>query len=61
MKAYQVTLHSEASDPLIVDDLRGLSELFIDLEEEEVGNMYLVEIIEIDNEKFEELPEWGGW
>ena len=61
MKAYQVTLHHEASDPLIVDNLNALTDLFIDIEEEEVGNMYLVEIIEIANQEFEELPEWGGW
>ena len=60
MKAYKITSES-GGQPLIIHDFRVLPDLIGDTEYDEVGDKYQVEIIEISDEEFDGLPEWGGF
>lgn len=58
MKVYKIT--QDNSTPLIMDNL-NLEDMFGGLEYEELGNKYLIEVIDMKKNEFDNLPEWGGF
>ena len=61
MKAYKLTQDGEKDGGLIIDNLRDIADTIGGIENEEVGNKYNLEIIEITKEEYDNLPEWDGF
>ena len=61
MKVYEIKQFGDEGGGLIVDDLKVGAELLGDVEYEEVGNKYVIEIKEMPEEQYDSLPEWGGF
>lgn len=51
----------DSGQSLIIDDMKVLPDLIGGIEYDEVGNKYQVEVIEIAQKEYDELPEWGGF
>ena len=60
MKVWKVTEGDGKGAPLYIASLEVLGEINI-LNLEEVGNQYLVEVVEMEPDKFYTLPEWSGF
>lgn len=61
MKVWKVTESDGIGAPLFIDRMAVWDEIQGGLDTEEVGNKYLIEVVEVDPEKFFNLPEWGGF
>ncbi len=61
MKVYEIKPLGEEGGGLIVDDLAIISDCLGGIENEEVGNKYILEIKEMTEEEYKNLPEWGGF
>ena len=61
MKAYKISQYEEYGTPLILDNLSALPDLWGGIDDEEVGNKYIIEVVAMPKEEFDNLPEWGGF
>lgn len=61
MKAYKLTQYGEKGGWLIIDNLRDIADTIGGIEYEEVGSKYILEIIKITKEEYDNLPEWDGF
>jgi len=61
VKVYKITQANGPCSPLIVDSLAVLPDLWGDVGYEEVGNKYLIEVIDMPEGEFRRLGEWGGF
>lgn len=61
MKAYKFNEYGENMGALIIDNLRDLADTIGGIENEDVGNKYTLEVIEITRTEYDNLPEWGGF
>jgi len=60
MKVWKVTEVNEGT-PLYIDRMAVFDEIGGGIDYEEAGNKYLIEVVDMDEEKFFNLPEWGGF
>ena len=61
MKVYEIKPEWEKGGGLISDSLAIISDCLGSSEFEEVGNKYTLEIKEMNEEEYKNLPEWGGF
>lgn len=61
MKVWKVTESESKNSPLYIDRMAVWDEIEGGLEYDEVGNKYLIEVVEMDAYTFFNLPEWGGF
>ena len=61
MKVYELRQCGEKGGGLIVDNLGYVADVMGGIEYEEVGNKYILEIKEMNEEEFNNLPEWDGF
>ena len=66
MKVYRVVKYRTggqvgSNSPLILESLVELEDTIGGMEEHDVGDSFGIRIIEMPEDKFNELQEWGGW
>lgn len=61
MKVYEIKPEWDKGGGLIADSLSIISDCLGGIENEEVGNKYILEIKEMPKEEYKNLPEWGGF
>ena len=61
MKVYELKQFGEVGGGLIVDNLTDIADCMGGIENEEVGNKYTLEVKEMPEEEYKNLPEWGGF
>ena len=61
MKVYEIKPIEEEGGGLISDSLGIISACLGGIEYEEVGNKYILEIKEMAEDEYKNLPEWGGF
>ena len=59
MKVYKIT--QDDGTPLITDTLIKVEDILGTIEYCEVGDKYEVEVIEMSQQEYDDLPEWGGF
>ena len=61
MKVWKVTEADGTGSPLFIDRMAVWDEIEGGLEYDEIGNKYLMEVVDMPPDKFFNLPEWGGF
>ena len=61
MKVYEIRPVEDEGGGLICESLSIIEELMGGIENEEVGNKYILEIKEMDEQEYRNLPEWEGF
>ena len=61
MKVYEIKPMGEKGGGLISDDLAIISDCLGGIENEDVGDKYILEIKEMAEDDYKNLPEWGGF
>ena len=61
MKVWEIKPTEEKGGGLIADNLGIISDCLGDIEYEEVGNKYTLEVKEMSEGEYKNLPEWGGF
>ena len=61
MLVYEIKPVDYDGGGLIVDDLRNAADCLGDIENEEVGNKYIIEVKEMARVVYLGLKEWGGF
>jgi len=60
-KVYEIKPFDEKGGGLIVDKLSTIADCMGGIDYEEVGNKYVLEVKEMSEDEYENLPEWGGF
>ena len=61
MKIWKVTEGDGGGSPLYIDRMAVWDEIGGGLEYDEVGNTYLIEVVDMTEEIFYNLPEWDSF
>jgi len=61
MKVWKVTEGDGGGSPLYIDRMAVWDEIQGGLEYDEIGNKYLIEVVDMSADVFYKLPEWGGF
>jgi len=61
MKVYEIKPLDEKGGGLIASDLSTIADCMSGVEDEEVGNKYILEVKEMGKDEYENLPEWEGF
>ena len=61
MKVWKVTDNDGIGSPLFIDKMAVWDEVGGGLDYEDIGNKYLIEVVDMEPDKFYNLPEWGGF
>ena len=61
MKVWKVTEGDGGGSPLYIDRMAVWDEIQGGLEYDEVGNKYLIEVVDMPEDTFYNLPEWDSF
>jgi len=61
MKVWKVTEGDGGGIPLYIDRMAVWDEIQCGIEYDEVGNKYLIEVVDMPGETFFNLPEWDSF
>lgn len=61
MKVWKVTESDGGGSPLYLDKMAVWDEIQGGLEYDEVGNRYLIEVVDMPEDVFYNLPEWDSF
>ncbi len=61
MKVWKITQHDSELCALYLDNMAAWDGINGNMEAFDVGDKYTIEVVEMDEQKFKDLPEWDGF